>query len=325
MNAADRILDAFLPRNIALDVKIVLIWTICTVISIYVPPLNASPVRVVLALPMILFVPGYSLIAALFPSNKEIDLIERIALSFGLSIAVVPLIGLALNYTPWGIRLDPVVGSLVVFTIAVILVAQVRRREIPKEERFTLPLHEMVQEIRTEFRDDGKRPVDRVLNIILLIAIVVAIVSTIYVIAVPKEGEKFTEFYILGSEGMAADYPTTLWVDQPDSVIIGIGNHEYRNVTYFVEIILVDTEFDTRTNTSVIRDTKEISNFSIDLPHNSTYQEPHRIVADEKGYNQLKFLLFTDSRPPSGIQGQERINQSYRDLHLWIDIRDPRS
>ncbi|MDD3092343.1 MAG: DUF1616 domain-containing protein, partial [Methanoregulaceae archaeon] len=87
MNTADRVLDAFLPRNIAPDVSIVLIWTLVTVISIYVPPLNASPVRVALALPMILFIPGYSLIAALFPSNREIDLIERIALSFGLSIA----------------------------------------------------------------------------------------------------------------------------------------------------------------------------------------------------------------------------------------------
>jgi len=30
------------------------------------------------------------------------DGIERVALSFGLSIAIVPLIGLVLNFTPWG-------------------------------------------------------------------------------------------------------------------------------------------------------------------------------------------------------------------------------
>ncbi|MDD5049948.1 MAG: DUF1616 domain-containing protein, partial [Methanoregulaceae archaeon] len=187
MNTADRVLDAFLPRNIAPDVSIVLIWTLVTVISIYVPPLNASPVRVALALPMILFIPGYSLIAALFPSNREIDLIERIALSFGLSIAVVPLIGLALNYTPWGIRLDPIVVSLVAFTVVVILVAQIRRRDIPKEDRFRLPLPELITAVKTEFQGKDKRPVDRILNIVLLAAIIVAIGSTIYVIAVPKE------------------------------------------------------------------------------------------------------------------------------------------
>jgi len=33
---------------------------------------------------------------------EGIDGIERVALSFGLSIAIVPLIGLVLNFTPWG-------------------------------------------------------------------------------------------------------------------------------------------------------------------------------------------------------------------------------
>ena len=52
---------------------------------------------------------------------------ERIALSFGLSIAVVPLIGLLLNYTPHGIRLAPALLGLSVFTILLALVAYVRR------------------------------------------------------------------------------------------------------------------------------------------------------------------------------------------------------
>lgn len=94
------------------------------ILSIYIPILNASPLRVLLALPLVLFIPGYVLIAALFPSNEDIDLLERIALSFGLSIAVVPLIGLGLNYTPWGIRLDPIVTSLALFTLAMVLIAQ---------------------------------------------------------------------------------------------------------------------------------------------------------------------------------------------------------
>lgn len=65
-------------------------------------PLSALFLRVPIGLLMVLFVPGYVLIAALFPKREDLDGIERIALSFGLSIAVVPLIGLGLNYTPWG-------------------------------------------------------------------------------------------------------------------------------------------------------------------------------------------------------------------------------
>ena len=58
--------------------------------------------RIILGLPFLLFFPGYVLVGALFPRKKGIDSIERLALSFGLSIAVVAFIGLILNYSPWG-------------------------------------------------------------------------------------------------------------------------------------------------------------------------------------------------------------------------------
>jgi len=65
-----------------------------------------------LAILLVLFVPGYVLVAALFPRNGDIDWIERVALAFGLSIAVVPLLGLLLNFTPFGIRPVPVFATI---------------------------------------------------------------------------------------------------------------------------------------------------------------------------------------------------------------------
>ncbi|PKL59145.1 MAG: hypothetical protein CVV33_09340, partial [Methanomicrobiales archaeon HGW-Methanomicrobiales-4] len=120
----NKIFTAFFDEKFFPDLKVVFIWLILAIIFIYVPILNDTPVRVVFALPVVLFIPGYALIAALFPGNEEIDIIERVALSFGLSIAVVPLIGLGLNYTPFGIRLDPIVTSLAIFTIAMVMIAQ---------------------------------------------------------------------------------------------------------------------------------------------------------------------------------------------------------
>lgn len=52
-----------------------------------------------LAILLVLFVSGYVFVAGLFPANDENDWIERIALSFGLSIAVVRLPGMLLNFT----------------------------------------------------------------------------------------------------------------------------------------------------------------------------------------------------------------------------------
>ena len=129
------------PLGLFSDLILVVAWLFLTVTGIFVPPLNMSFLRVVFALPSILFIPGYVLIAALFPKKQDLDAIERIALSFGLSIAIVPLVGLALNYTPWGIRLEPVVTSLVVLIIFLSLAGAIRRVGISAEDQFRVPFH----------------------------------------------------------------------------------------------------------------------------------------------------------------------------------------
>jgi uncharacterized membrane protein len=67
------------------------------------------------------------LIEALYSKAQDLEGLERVALSIGLSLAVVPLIGLVLNYTPWGIRLEPITASLALFTEIMALVSLVRK------------------------------------------------------------------------------------------------------------------------------------------------------------------------------------------------------
>ena len=93
--------------------------------------------RWVLGSLFVLFIPGYVAVEALFPKGRELDGIERLALSVGLSLALVPLVGLLLNYTPWGIRLDPIMISLTTLTIGLALVAFGRRFRL-SVERFEL-------------------------------------------------------------------------------------------------------------------------------------------------------------------------------------------
>jgi len=82
--------------------------------------------RYVFGSALIIFLPGYSLIEALYPKGELDDLI-RFALSIGLSIAIVPLTGLVLNYTPFGIRLLPVAFSIASITVALLIVALTRK------------------------------------------------------------------------------------------------------------------------------------------------------------------------------------------------------
>lgn len=119
--------DAMIPKN---DLIFIVAFVLISVVIITVPPLNATPIRAVVGFPLVLFLPGYSLVSALFPGKDELDMLERIALSIGLSICIVVFIGLALNYTPWGIRLGPILLALSAFILIFTGVSAVRRMEI---------------------------------------------------------------------------------------------------------------------------------------------------------------------------------------------------
>ncbi|MGC9181149.1 DUF1616 domain-containing protein [Thermogladius sp.] len=85
-----------------------------------------TPARYLFGSLFVLFLPGYSLIRALYQS-RELSPIEELALSIGLSLAIVPLVGLVLNYTPFGIRLAPVLTSLAILTTALSLLGLYRK------------------------------------------------------------------------------------------------------------------------------------------------------------------------------------------------------
>jgi uncharacterized membrane protein len=300
------------------DLTVALVWLAASILAIYLPVLNESSVRVVLALPAILFLPGYSLIAALFCKEDDINLIERIALSFGLSIAVVSLIGLCLNFTPWGIRLDPLVISLTLFTVAMILIAQYRRTLLVPGQRYRFPFSEIASTVRNSFHPQEGSRVDRILTIILILSVLIAVITTIYVITFPKQGERFTEFFILGEHQKAADYPGQIAVGEQYPLYIGVGNHEYRPVTYMIRTYGMLMEFDNTTNTSRIITMDPLWQHSLTLAHNETAMIPYNLSVEKSGYNRIEFLLFNETVPGPAVSTSNLINASYRNLHIRV-------
>ena len=81
---------------------------------------------------LVLWLPGYVTLRALFP-KRELDNVMDFALSLGLSLALVPLMGLALNYTRWGITLDSLIVSLTLYVIAVGFAAAGRSFQLLRE------------------------------------------------------------------------------------------------------------------------------------------------------------------------------------------------
>ena len=273
-----------------------MLLALATLLFTLTPLGDISAVRIPLGLLMVLFVPGYSLIAALFPKKDDLDGIERLALSFGLSIAVVPLIGLGLNYTPWGIRLTPVVISLAIFTLAMAAAAHWRRLSLAEEERFSVEFRENIASIKTELEAGDKTRLDRALTVLLVLSILLSIAALVYVIVTPKQGEKFTEFYILGPGGKAYDYPTNVTAGNQSTVIVGVVNHEYARVNYSMQMSLNNFTFLQR---------------DLAIEHNQTWEQPVRYILKKPGDGQkLQFLLYRESN----------FTAPYRDLHLWVNV-----
>jgi len=303
-------------RRVPADLVLVVVWLAAAIGAIFLSIPETVPLRVVLALPIMLFIPGYCVIAALFPKEGDINLIERFALSFGLSIAIVPLIGLGLNFTPWGIRLEPVMTAVTLFTLVMVLVAYYTRSVLPPDEQFRIHFFSAAAAIREEIVPSKQGRFDRILGVVLALAILVTIATAIYVIAVPREGEQFSEFFILGNNQTAENYPNGIIPGQVYPMFVGVGNREHRNTRYTIESWLLLTEFDNVTNSSRIRAMDPRDRLSFTLAQNQTMIIPYNLSVNKTGYNRVEFLLFDENVPGYEVSGSNRINASYRDLHL---------
>jgi uncharacterized membrane protein len=125
------------PRGVEIDNQVILIAVVVATLLLFpLVAFTSGGARIAFGLLFALFLPGYALISALFPKRDRLGGIERLALSFGLSIAIVPLIGFILNFTPWGINLYPIVISVTLFILAASVVGWYRQRKLTPDQRF---------------------------------------------------------------------------------------------------------------------------------------------------------------------------------------------
>jgi uncharacterized membrane protein len=318
-----KIYSAFFQQEFSADLTLIVVWLAVSIIVNYLSILDQTPIPMIFALPVILIIPGYCLLAALFPRSDDIGLSERIALSIGLSIAILALIALGLYFTSIGIQLGLTLLAVSLITWVMILVAHYRRALLPIEERFRMPFYEIANAIREALFPPDNTRIDRLLSVILVVIILIAITTTIYVIASPKESEHFSEFFILGENKMAADYPSQIITGQSYPMFIGVGNHEYRNMTYTIETWATLTEFDNVTNSTTVIKMNNLDKRSLTIAHNETTIIPYTLSLNKTGYNRMEFLLFNETIPGPNITDSDRINSSYRDLYLIVTVKEP--
>ncbi len=205
----------------SVDVLLALVIGLVALAVVVKVPATANLVRVAIAIGAVLFVPGYMLLAALYPNPEEVMPHERAVLAFGFSLAVVSLVGLALNFSPWGIRPIPFMSALGLWDATACGVTILRRRARgriggavrapattrPRATRLVLPTASIGAAL-------------------LGAAAVVALLGT------PRQ-EQFTEFYLRSPAG-SFPLPSSVLADAI-SVRLTVANREGSAQRYRIE------------------------------------------------------------------------------------------
>lgn len=265
------------------ELPVIVLLVIVLVFIVIFSPSNIP--RIVLGLPFVLFLPGYTLLAALYVRKDRLKGLERLALSFGMSAAIGPLIGLFLNYT-WGISLASFFVMIALFELVTCLIAWIRRGRVPPAERFTIRMSRRRPSIGWH-----KAPA-----IVLGLAALVMVGSLAYVIVVPKTHEDFTEFYIAGLQDKSV-YPVALVAGVAQKMGVTIVNRERRTLTYLIETKINGQQ---QSRTGPFR-----------LEYGQKYEGEIAFTPEAPGARQLvEFVLYLEGEPEPYLQP----------LRLWVDV-----
>lgn len=199
-------------KNKTIDILAVITLTLVVVALTLFVPGNIVAVRI-FALPLVLVLPGYALLSALF-FRQTFSITERLLYSPGISLAIVISGGLVLNVTPTGFSADSWALLLGCVTLAACIVALVRRRgQSASPSRYFTFSHSGFT-----FRQGVLLGLA---SVIVCGAIAVSIIG-----AEQQPYPGFTQLWILPVQGASAK----------NSVLLGVKNMEHAEMTYLLEV-----------------------------------------------------------------------------------------
>ncbi len=302
---------------------------------------SVAAVRFLVAVPLVLFLPGYVLVSILFPraggppqethethtptqslstarTLGRVTIPERLGLSFGLSIALVPLVGLLLEALPVEAFSGVIVPTLVGGILIGAGVGTARRLQIPSEERFQMPTAAITAAILAPVSGSMPRT-ERIATLALAVAVVLAVVSVGYAFAVPQSGEQYTDLRVLtespDGELTFSNYPDEVDADDETELVVGVDNHEQTTQTYTV-VVTADQLIDDGDGVVPIEST-EIDRFSVTLDDGERLEQPQTVTLGTTGEHRLNYYLYIDE-PPETVNSET----AYRHVHFTVSVVD---
>jgi len=308
-------------------------------LAIFAPGLRETPLRIPLGLVFAFVVPGYVLLAALYPERSRTDEpndgvstdsqpadddslsaitpTERYLFAVATSIVLVPLVGFILDRTAFGVRLAPFLVSASAVTVVLAGIAAIRRRRRPADVRFRLRRPGWLAELRSKWLAvDGYQSLT--LTVLLVLSVVFFAASVGYAATDPSPADGYSEFTLVDDgERIVGDGATERFVSSTNPTVgVSVSNHEGRALTYTVVVVEETLTGDGGDRT--VEDRTERDRFELAVDDGETRVREYSITTDTGDESRLVWLLYTGEPPAEPSSA----NAAY-DVHLWTTASGP--
>lgn len=278
---------------------------------------SGSILRFVVAIPALFFAPGYLVSVLLFPTHATagqagharttgITSLERAALSFGLSVAAVPIVA---GMVWWfDATIGPTtLGYFATIILAVGFIGWLRRMRVPAATRYNPGVVAGVRRALATINDPS--PSVRRANVVVLVAIAIAVASLTLAVAAPQQGEQYTSVSlgtVEDGEFVLGGYPMSIEAGDETTFDLLIANHEGEEMSYTIEAQLQEI------NDGSVVEVDHLSETTVDLADGEQAVVDHNVSPTMTGTSlRLEFAIYgtNDDEPRETV-------------HLWLTVDD---
>ncbi|MBX0285455.1 DUF1616 domain-containing protein [Haloarcula salinisoli] len=311
-------------------IDLVLVLAYVTFATAAVETGEGSTVQFLIGVGLVLFAPGYTVVAALFPARARqreerqptsvlaltrphdgVLVRERLALAFGVSVLLLPIVAVAYGAVGISLTTSSILAAVWAIVGVGAVVGTARRLALPEREQFDLL--RVAQGVGTgrPLADDSTTTL---LTVALCCMVVVSLGAFSAAIAGPSQSMSYTSASLLttgqNGEPVASGYPANVSQDESVPLVVRVTNHHDTAANYTVVTRLQRVEGGT------VQSGQRVWQGRQRLGVNETWTQNHTVVPPFAGQDlRLTYFVYRGSVP-------ETVSQSTADdvLYLRLDV-----
>ncbi|PSP55931.1 hypothetical protein BRC82_03390 [Halobacteriales archaeon QS_1_67_19] len=321
----DRLTRPTLPH----DLFALIGYVVVAVALLSTPGVYGSPIAFAIGLPLLLFAPGYAFVSLLFPGATPDDVgmdgrietmrargltgTERVALGFGVSLALLPILGIAIALSSLEISPTTVLLGVSSASVAFAVGAAIRRLRRPTDRRFSVPFRAWLGAPRRRLAGDSR--VETALNVGLVAAILLTTVAIGYAVAAPGPSQSYTDVALLSQnetgELVAGGYPRDFRQGESKPLVVELRNEENERTSYAIVVELQRVGED-----GTVDEERQLATFTPIVEDGETWRTRHEVTPTMTGEDLRLVYLVYEGEPPD----DPTVENAHRHVHVWVNV-----